>query len=104
MVIVPVAGVTSSGELLCPSGQYQPGASPSLTGFGCARERLQTLSGPTKMTSDEAGRAMYGGWVIIPKQWHNERGHSPVHSTTMFETQPTRAVDNARRGHFLNWT
>ena len=65
----PINGAYPSGELLCPSGQYQPGASPpSLTGSdGGTWEPLQTLSGPTNMTSDEAGRAMYGGWVIIPK-------------------------------------
>ncbi|HET8845109.1 MAG TPA: hypothetical protein VFN35_26780, partial [Ktedonobacteraceae bacterium] len=56
-------------ELVCPSGQYQPGTSPpSLSGSdGATFEPLQTLGGPTNTSSDEPGRAMYGGWVIVPK-------------------------------------
>lgn len=65
----PVNGVYPGDELICPAGQYQPGASPpSLTGSdGGSWQPLQTLSGPTNTTSDEPGRAMYGGWVIVPK-------------------------------------
>jgi uncharacterized protein DUF4012 len=65
----PTNGVYPNGELVCPSGQYQPGAEPpNLTGSdGGTWEPLQTLSGPTSTTSDEPGRAMYGGWVIVPK-------------------------------------
>ena len=55
--------------MTCPAGQYQPGATPpSLTvPDGGSWQPLQTLSGPTKVISDEPGRAMYGGWVIVPK-------------------------------------
>lgn len=65
----PVNGVYPGGELTCPAGQYQPGqSSPSLQGSnGYTWQPLQTLSGPTNTTSDEPGRAMYGGWVIVPK-------------------------------------
>jgi hypothetical protein len=65
----PIDGPYPGGELVCPAGQYQPGASPpSLTGSdGGAWQPLQTLSGPTSTTSDEPGRAMYGGWAIVPK-------------------------------------
>ncbi len=65
----PVDGVYSGGELQCPAGQYQPGASPpTLTDPSGARwEPLQTIGPPTNTTSDEPGRAMYGGWVIVPK-------------------------------------
>ena len=65
----PMNGVYPGGELQCPSGQYQPGAAPpSLTGSdGGSWEPLQTIGGPTNTTSDEPGRAMYGGWVIVPK-------------------------------------
>lgn len=65
----PVNGVYPGGELTCPTGQYQPGAqAPSLSGSdGASWEPLQTIGGPTNTTSDEAGRAMYGGWVIVPK-------------------------------------
>lgn len=65
----PTDNVFPDGELVCPSGQYQPGTSPpSLSGSdGATFEPLQTLGGPTNTTSDEPGRAMYGGWLIIPK-------------------------------------
>jgi hypothetical protein len=65
----PVDGPYPDGELVCPAGQYQPGASPpSLSGSnGATWQPLQTLGGPTNTTSDEPGRAMYGGWVIVPK-------------------------------------
>ena len=65
----PVDGPYPGGELVCPAGQYQPGASPpSLSGSnGGTWQPLQTLGGPTNTTSDEPGRAMYGGWVIVPK-------------------------------------
>jgi hypothetical protein len=65
----PVNGVYPGGELTCPAGQYQPGASPpSLSGSdGVTWLPLQQIGGPTNTTSDEPGRAMYGGWVIVPK-------------------------------------
>jgi hypothetical protein len=65
----PVDGPYPGGELTCPAGQYQPGASPpSLAGSdGSTWQPLQTLGGPTNTTSDEPERAMYGGWVIVPK-------------------------------------
>jgi hypothetical protein len=28
---------------------------------------LDTIAGPTNFKSDESGRAMFGGWVVIPK-------------------------------------
>lgn len=65
----PVNGPYPNGELSCPAGQYQPGAGPpSLTGSdGSNWEPLHALVGPTNTQSDEPGRAMYGGWVIVPK-------------------------------------
>lgn len=65
----PVNGPYPKGELTCPTGQYQPGAEPPyLTGSdGATWEPLHTLAGPNNTTSDEPGRAMYGGWVIVPK-------------------------------------
>ncbi len=65
----PVNGAYPNGELTCPAGQYQPGASPPyLTDSnGSAWGALHTVAGPTNTTSDEPGRAMYGGWVIVPK-------------------------------------
>jgi hypothetical protein len=65
----PVNGVYPGGELICPAGQYQPGAfAPSLSGSnGASWQPLQTIGGPTNTISDEPGRAMYAGWVIVPK-------------------------------------
>lgn len=65
----PVDGPYPNGELTCPAGQYQPGAMPPTLSdpSGTDWQSLQTLGEPTNTTSDEPGRAMYGGWVIIPK-------------------------------------
>lgn len=65
----PLNGVYPGDELKCPAGQYQPGASPpSLMGSdGGTWEPLQTVGAPTNTASDEPGRAMYGGWVVVPK-------------------------------------
>jgi hypothetical protein len=67
--VCPVDGPYKSGELVCPAGQYQPGASPPTLTYpdGGTWLPLQTLGKPTNTTSDESGRAMYGGWVIVPK-------------------------------------
>jgi len=65
----PTENVYPGVELTCPAGQYQPGATPpnNSGSDGGTWEALQTLSGPTNTTSDEPGRAMYGGWVVVPK-------------------------------------
>ncbi len=56
-------------ELLCPTGQSQPGAAaPSLSDENGGRwHPLDTVGPPTSFQSDEPGRAMFGGWVIVPK-------------------------------------
>jgi len=63
------AGVYPQGELLCPMGQFQPGASaPSITDpDGAHWHPLDTIGPPTNLNSDEPGRAMFGGWVVVPK-------------------------------------
>lgn len=65
----PVDGVYPGGELNCPSGQYQPGDSPPTFADpgGADWQPLRVIGGPTNTTSDEPGRAMYGGWVLVPK-------------------------------------
>ncbi|HEY6408185.1 MAG TPA: DUF4012 domain-containing protein, partial [Ktedonobacteraceae bacterium] len=65
----PPNGVYPKNELLCPTGQFQPGAAaPSLTDEnGGNWHPLDTVGPPTNLQSDEAGRAMFGGWVVVPK-------------------------------------
>jgi Protein of unknown function (DUF4012) len=65
----PPGGVYSGGELACPTGLYQPGAHPPYitSPNGGAWGPLDTIGPPTNLQSDEPGRAMFGGWVIVPK-------------------------------------
>lgn len=65
----PPNGVYPGGQLLCPTGLYQAGAAaPSpIDPDGGAFLPLDTIGPPTEMTSDEPGRAMFGGLVVVPK-------------------------------------
>ncbi len=65
----PQYNVYQHGELLCPVGQSQPGAEPpSITDPDGGRWRpLDTIGPPTNRTSDEPGRAMFAGLVVVPK-------------------------------------
>jgi len=56
-------------ELLCPAGLFESGAqAPSIADEdGASWHPLDTLGPPTNFTSDEPGRNMFGGWVIVPK-------------------------------------
>ncbi len=62
-------GVYPQDQLVCPAGLYQPGAqAPSITDpDGGSWHPLDTIGPPTNMNSDEPGRTMFGGWVIVPK-------------------------------------
>ena len=62
-------GVYPQDQLVCPTGLYQPGAqAPSITDPDGGRwHPLDTIGPPTNVTSDEPGRAMFGGWVVVPK-------------------------------------
>src|SRR6266571_3963339 len=68
-VACPQYNVYQHGELLCPAGQSQPGAEPpSITDPDGGRWRpLDTIGPPTNRTSDEPGRAMFAGLVVVPK-------------------------------------
>jgi Protein of unknown function (DUF4012) len=68
-VACPQYNVYQHGELLCPAGQSQPGAEPpSITDPNGGRWRpLDTIGPPAYRTSDEPGRAMFGGLVVVPK-------------------------------------
>jgi hypothetical protein len=65
----PTRNVYPNSELVCPSGLYEPGAAaPSpIDPNGANYLPLDKLGGPTNTTSDEAGRAMFAGYVVIPK-------------------------------------
>jgi len=65
----PQYNVYQHGELLCPAGQSQPGAKPPSIGDpnGGRWRPLDTIGPPTNRSSDEAGRAMFGGLVVVPK-------------------------------------
>jgi hypothetical protein len=56
-------------ELMCPPGQYQPGAaSPTLSDENPGDwHPLDSVGPPTNTVSDVPGRAMFGGWVVVPK-------------------------------------
>src|SRR6266567_4134471 len=68
-VACPQYNVYQHGELLCPAGLSQPGAKPPSIGDpnGGRWRPLDTIGPPTNRTSDEAGRAMFGGLVVVPK-------------------------------------
>lgn len=68
-IACPLYNVYQHGELLCPVGQFQPGAGPpSITNPDGADWRpLDTIGPPTSSNSDEPGRAMFAGLVVVPK-------------------------------------
>ncbi len=83
----PQRDVYPANELLCPAGQFQPGAeAPTFSDeSGATWHPLDSVGPPTNLVSDEAGRAMFGGLVIIPKNctmtvtlsWYVP-GHNPA--------------------------
>ncbi len=62
-------GIYQHNEMVCATGQYDAGASAPMLNDDYAGQwhPLDKIGAPTNMTSDEAGRAMYGGYVVIPK-------------------------------------
>ncbi len=62
-------GVYPQDQLACPTGLYQPGAqAPSIADSDGGRwHPLDTIGPPTNLNSDEPGTAMFGGWVVVPK-------------------------------------
>jgi hypothetical protein len=60
------------GEMYCPAGKYLPGGYNSVVPSGAKGGTLDYLGMPTERTSDVPGRAMWGGWVVIP-EWCTAR-------------------------------
>ncbi len=56
-------------EMVCATGQYDAGASAPMLNDDYTGQwhPLNKIGAPTNFTSDEAGRAMFGGYVVIPK-------------------------------------
>jgi hypothetical protein len=65
----PAASVYPHDELVCPLGQYQVGFAAPMLNDPYVRQwhPLDTIGPPTNLTSDEPERAMFGGYVIVPK-------------------------------------
>jgi hypothetical protein len=65
----PADSVYPHDELVCPTGQYQVGfAAPMLNDpYAGEWHPLDTIGPPTNLVSDEPGRAMFGGYVVVPK-------------------------------------
>jgi hypothetical protein len=55
------------GELVCQPGGYNPGVhTNNILPLGAEAGVLDKLAGPTQTTSDVPGRAMWGGFVVMP--------------------------------------
>src|SRR5579885_202514 len=65
----PTNGIYPHGELACPPGGYDAGASAPMLDdpYQGAFHPLDQIGPPTNVVSDEPGRAMFGGYVVIPK-------------------------------------
>lgn len=62
-------GVYPGQELVCPQGGYLAGASAPMLGdpYTGAWHPLDSIAGPTNVKSDEPQRAMFGGYIVVPK-------------------------------------
>ncbi|HLZ56389.1 MAG TPA: DUF4012 domain-containing protein [Ktedonosporobacter sp.] len=65
----PAHGIYPHNELVCPAGGYDAGwAAPMLNDpYAGQWHPLDTIGPPTNFHSDEPGRAMFAGYVVIPK-------------------------------------
>lgn len=65
----PADGIYPHQELVCPTGQYNAGyAAPMLNDpYAGAEHPLDKIGAPTTLKSDEPGRGMFGGYVVVPK-------------------------------------
>ncbi len=62
-------GVYPHHELVCPTGQYDAGAAAPMIGdpYQGAWHPIDKIGPPDNTKSDEQGRAMFGGYVVVPK-------------------------------------
>jgi hypothetical protein len=98
----PTYNAYGNGDLLCPAGQFEPGAATTMLGdpYAGRNHPLDTLGPPTNFASDEPGRAMFGGWAVVPKNcaltitlsWYVPRmGHEPY--SLLVQRQPATFPD-----------
>lgn len=65
----PQYDVYGNGRLLCPAGMTQSGQATSTINdpYDGENHPIDKIGAPTNQQSDETGRAMYGGWLVVPK-------------------------------------
>jgi len=65
----PSDGVYPRQQLVCPTGQYDAGAAAPMLGdpYQGGWHPIDKIGPPTNTQSDELGRAMFGGYVVVPK-------------------------------------
>nr|BBH89198.1 hypothetical protein KTC_39490 [Thermosporothrix sp. COM3] len=65
----PAQGIYPGQELICPTDQYEAGASAPMIGDPYYRQwhPLNKIGPPNNFKSDIAGRAMFGGYLVVPK-------------------------------------
>lgn len=61
------ASSSGNSALYCPGGNYSLGARGWIEGKGWSNWSIDQLGGPTELTSDLPGRAMWGGLTVTPK-------------------------------------
>jgi hypothetical protein len=65
----PRYDIYGNGALLCPAGLSEAGVATDMLNdpYDLRDHPLDRVGPPTNFTSDEPQRAMFGGWVVIPK-------------------------------------
>ncbi|HEU5230431.1 MAG TPA: DUF4012 domain-containing protein [Ktedonobacteraceae bacterium] len=65
----PQYDVYQNGALFCPTGVTDAGAATPMLNdpYYHAWHPLDQIGPPTNFASDEPGRTMFGGWVVVPK-------------------------------------
>ena len=69
LIACPANGVYPHDELICPPGGYDAGAAAPMLNdpYQGGWHPIDKIGPPTNVVSDEPGRAMFGGYIVIPK-------------------------------------
>ncbi|GHO87830.1 DUF4012 domain-containing protein [Dictyobacter formicarum] len=67
--VCPQYNIYGDGTLMCPPNMTQSGFATWILNdpYYSELHPMNRIAPPTNMESDEPGRAMFGGWVIVPK-------------------------------------